>query len=132
MRLVHALLLLTLLTLVACRENPSNLGADPGAASAKASASPPSPNEGDVSQRLQKVLSVGYPDATVTTGSEPKTFVVRWPDGRSVTVPLDKVERECAATTNDCDAIMRRAARAAGIPAKSDAAAGDARAPARP
>jgi hypothetical protein len=131
MRLVHALLVLTL---TACRENPSTLGADPGAATPSSSAaSKPSPqNEGDVGQRLQKALAVGYPDATVTPGAEPKTFVIRWPDGRSVTVPIDKVERECAATPNDCDSIMRRAARAAGIPAKSDAGAADASAPVHP
>ena len=55
MRLVHAVVLLTL---AACRENPSNLSAESDAGPT----SPSSPSsEGDVSQRLMKVLSRAYP-----------------------------------------------------------------------
>lgn len=86
-----------------------------------------------MSARLHKVLSLAYPDATVTPGTEPKTLVVRWQDGRSATVAVDKVEKDCATTPGDCDAVMRRAARVAGLPApKLDAGGGDARAPRRP
>lgn len=96
-------LLVLLCCLVSCKDQPNGAPADAG------------PSERDLELRLRKRLTAQHPDATIEAGKEARTLGIRLGDGTSMTIFLDNVVHDCAASPAECDSVLDRYARVASV-----------------